>query len=385
VAQQTFGSRLAEARQIKGLTLDQVHDQLRISPAILEALEMGDFRHMPLKGHARNMVSSYARYLGLNPEEVTEQFLSEYHDFEARVAREAREARSSSAVFGLNVPQQSRIEPQPRSSQHADKADDGQGVRSMWDRPIPKSELNRGYDSRSSSAQRVAHAASRRTRSRTSHDDRLAGRSGSGSYTTRLSLPMRLFGSLFKSPVVLVIVLVIVLVALLATWAMVANSCRKQEKEVIPVNTVGSNAATGGQVTGGQTPPVNGTAGDGSNAGTGTGAAPGQTGGEDSRSGPFELAVEPVSGAAPWTEVTVDGANVLAEMLSERKTWQVTTSCTIKTGQPGNLRVTRNGEKADFDVGAENGVGTLTLEVQAPPDAQGAQGSAAGQGSQTNQ
>jgi hypothetical protein len=344
---------------------------------------------MPLKGHARNMVSSYARYLGLNPEEVTEQFLSEYQDFEARAARDARDARNSSASFGSGVPYQNRIEAQPLSAQHTGTTDDGQGVRSMWDRPIPNSELNRGYDSRSSSAQRVANAASRRTRTRTSRDDRLSGRAGSGSYTARPSLPMRLFGSLFKSPVVLIVVLIIVLVALLATWAMVANSCRKQEKAVIPVNSVGSNAATGGQAAGGQTTPGGGTDG-----GAGTEGDTGQAGADESRFGPFELVVEPASGTAPWTEVTVDGENVLAEILSERKTWQVTTSCTVTTGQPGNLTVSRNGEQVDLDVGADSGIGSVTLEVQAPPDGQGeqgGQGNAAGggsggtQGAQTNQ
>jgi hypothetical protein len=352
---------------------------------------------MPLKGHARNMVSSYARYLGLNPEEVTEQFLSEYHDFEARAARDARDARdarNSSASFSPGVPYQNRIEVQPLSSQHTDKADDGQGVRSMWDRPIPNSELNRGYDSRSSSAQRVANAASRRTRTSTTRDDRLSGRAGSGSYTARPSLPMRLFGSLFKSPVVLIVVLIVVLVALLATWAMVANSCRKQEKEVIPVNTVGSNAATGGQAADGQATPGDGGTGGSAGGSAGTEGDTGQAGADDSRFGPFELVVEPVSGTAPWTEVTVDGENVLAEILSERKTWQVTTSCTVTTGQPGNLTVSRNGEQVDFDVGADSGIGSVTLEVQAPPDGQGeqgAQGNAAGggsggaQGAQTNQ
>jgi cytoskeletal protein RodZ len=131
LAQETFGNRLAEARRRRGLTLEQVHLQLRISPAILESLEAGDFFHMPLKGHARNMVSSYARFLGLDPKVLTEQFLSEYHDFENR------ESRRASAANNPLGPAAGHYEVVASTAQRPKSPAESQGVRSMWNKPIP--------------------------------------------------------------------------------------------------------------------------------------------------------------------------------------------------------------------------------------------------------
>jgi cytoskeletal protein RodZ len=321
---------------------------------------------MPLKGHARNMVSSYARYLGLDPEDMTKQFLGEYHDFENREARTASSTFTSSS-FGPGVARVDHVEVVPPLSQRTGKYAEGQSASSMWDKPIPKSELNRGYDSRSLSAQRVANAASRRRTQ--SYDDRLSNRSGNGSYTSRPSLPMRVFSVIFKSPVVLVILLVILLVTLLVVWAMVANSCRGQENEIIPVNT--------GSVVTGDTPETTDTT---DPADTTSDSSQEE---DESKYGPFELIVTPAEGTGPWTEVTVDGENVCAEALSETKTWQVTENCTISTGQPDNLTVTRNGTTVALEVD-NNGLGSLELAVQTKPDNQASQTGQENQEAETN-
>jgi cytoskeletal protein RodZ len=299
------------------------------------------------------MVSSYARYLGLDPEDVTKQFLGEYHDFENREARNASSTFSSSS-FGSGVTRVDHVEVTPPSSQRTGKYAEGQSASSMWDKPIPKSELNRGYDSRSLSAQRVANAASRRRAQ--SYDDRLSSRSGNGSYTSQPSLPMRIFSVIFRSPVVLVIVLVILLVALLVVWAMLANSCRAQEDEIIPINT--------GSVVIDDTPGTTDTTDPASDSQ--------QEAEDESQYGPFELTVTPAEGTGPWTEVTVDGENVCAELLTEAKTWQVTDKCTISTGQPDNLVITRNGTNVTLDTN-DAGVGWLELTVLVKPDNQASQ------------
>ena len=57
---------LRHERQQKGLSLERAAREARIAPAIVEAIESGETRHMPLvylKGYIRN----YARYLGLDP------------------------------------------------------------------------------------------------------------------------------------------------------------------------------------------------------------------------------------------------------------------------------------------------------------------------------
>lgn len=81
-----FGEELADARRRAGLSVQQVSDALRIRPDIIRALEMEDFARMPAKGFARNQVSAYARYLGLDSVEFTDRFLAAYNEFERSAA-----------------------------------------------------------------------------------------------------------------------------------------------------------------------------------------------------------------------------------------------------------------------------------------------------------
>lgn len=384
MAQESFGNRLAEARRRRGLSLEQVHNQLRITPAILEALEYADFRHMPLKGHARNMVSSYARFLGLDPEEITKAFLREYHEYENH------EARRSSAPFGslglgtssLDI---SSRESRPRESSSRDQggstnagpgsrrsistdsisgsrrinnSENNRSTKSIWDKSIPGSELSQGHGARLSTSRRItAPQPDSRSQYR---DGRVSSSYGGSSYTTRPSLPMRLFGTLFKNPISLVVVLIVVLVALLIVWAMVANGCKKKENDIIPINT-------SAQVTDTSTVDANTIP-----------AVTDITNAVDKTYGPFELDVEPAAGTTPWVEVTVDGQSVCAELLSEKKTWQVTDSCTVSTGQPDNLTVTRNGQQATLNIDPDTGLGSTTQVVIQRPADQGTTANATG-------
>lgn len=66
----SFGSVLKEARISKGYELNAVSRRLRIRPDILEAIENSDFDRMPPRGYSRNMINAYARFLGLNANDV---------------------------------------------------------------------------------------------------------------------------------------------------------------------------------------------------------------------------------------------------------------------------------------------------------------------------
>lgn len=73
----SFGSVLREARISKGYELTTVSRRLRIRPDILEAIENSDFERMPPRGYSRNMINAYARFLGLNANDVTRMYLDE--------------------------------------------------------------------------------------------------------------------------------------------------------------------------------------------------------------------------------------------------------------------------------------------------------------------
>ncbi len=78
----SFGEILRNTRERKGLDLNATARRLRIRPDILQAIENSDFAAMPPRGYARNMVNGYARYLGLNPTEITGMYLDELYAYQ---------------------------------------------------------------------------------------------------------------------------------------------------------------------------------------------------------------------------------------------------------------------------------------------------------------
>lgn len=82
-----FGAELRQARERTGEDLVSVARKLRIRPDILERIEASDLDNMPPRGYARNMVNSYARYLGLNPTEVTRNYLDAQYRAQVESAR----------------------------------------------------------------------------------------------------------------------------------------------------------------------------------------------------------------------------------------------------------------------------------------------------------
>ena len=75
----SFGEILRQTRERKGLDLYATARRLRIRPDILRAIEEGNFAAMPPRGYTRNMVNGYARYLGLNPTDITGMYIDELY------------------------------------------------------------------------------------------------------------------------------------------------------------------------------------------------------------------------------------------------------------------------------------------------------------------
>lgn len=66
----SIGTRLREAREARGVTLEQAERETRIIRRYLIALEEEDFNAFPAEVYARGFLRSYANYLGLNPEDL---------------------------------------------------------------------------------------------------------------------------------------------------------------------------------------------------------------------------------------------------------------------------------------------------------------------------
>jgi transcriptional regulator with XRE-family HTH domain len=71
-----IGNILREARELKGATLNDVHQNLRISVKFLKALEAGEYHHLPSTTHVRGYLGKYARFLGLEPTPLLERYES---------------------------------------------------------------------------------------------------------------------------------------------------------------------------------------------------------------------------------------------------------------------------------------------------------------------
>lgn len=71
------GLSLREARQRRGWTIEFCAQQLRIRPAVLEAMEGGRFEKLPNGAYALGFVRSYADYLGLDRDEIARRVKAE--------------------------------------------------------------------------------------------------------------------------------------------------------------------------------------------------------------------------------------------------------------------------------------------------------------------
>lgn len=89
-----LGDTLRERRVTLGFTIEQAQEATRIRIKLLQALEEGDYVKLPNPGYVRGYISSYARYLELDPVPLLALYKSEtgagrYHEINLPHADEA--------------------------------------------------------------------------------------------------------------------------------------------------------------------------------------------------------------------------------------------------------------------------------------------------------
>jgi transcriptional regulator with XRE-family HTH domain len=72
--QETFGPVLRAARERKGVTLKQLASETKLSVELWEGLEENDFSRWPKRVFARSYVRDYALRVGLDADEVVNEF-----------------------------------------------------------------------------------------------------------------------------------------------------------------------------------------------------------------------------------------------------------------------------------------------------------------------
>jgi len=93
-----LGSILRDAREMKGLTLAEVQDQIRINSQYLDALEEGNYHLLPTQVHVRGFLRNYARFLQLDPEPLLERYEATYVSQGAGGSRANSRAQSSKSA-----------------------------------------------------------------------------------------------------------------------------------------------------------------------------------------------------------------------------------------------------------------------------------------------
>src|SRR5438552_13891826 len=70
----SFGEELRREREIRGISLREITVATKISKRFLEAIERNDHRTLPAPVFTRGFIREYARYLGLNSDEIVNRY-----------------------------------------------------------------------------------------------------------------------------------------------------------------------------------------------------------------------------------------------------------------------------------------------------------------------
>lgn len=70
----SFGEELRREREIRGISLKEIADATKISRRFLEAIERNDHHTLPAPVFTRGFVREYARYVGLNAEDLVNRY-----------------------------------------------------------------------------------------------------------------------------------------------------------------------------------------------------------------------------------------------------------------------------------------------------------------------
>jgi len=86
-AQEAFGPNLRRLRIQRGISLEQIAFETKISLDLLNALERNDFARWPAGIFARSYIRDYARLIGADPDAVVDEFCRWFQKGDRRVFR----------------------------------------------------------------------------------------------------------------------------------------------------------------------------------------------------------------------------------------------------------------------------------------------------------
>lgn len=149
-----FGDMLLEQRRRMGLSIHQVANTIKIRPQIIEFFETGNFASMPPRGYAQGMISSYARFLGLNPREVVNAYFDDLMAYERETSQQggrfqdaagyvnSRSSVDNGRFLMVQGGRSTRYGQRPQQAGYITETGSGEEIRSQRDRfrstPMPE-------------------------------------------------------------------------------------------------------------------------------------------------------------------------------------------------------------------------------------------------------
>lgn len=412
-----FGDMLLERRRQMGVSIQQVSNIVKIRPQIIEYFETENFAAMPPRGYAQGMISSYARYLGLNPHDVVDAYFDALHEYEHGSGRRVgrfQEAAADASPRSSNAParymmvnsvppsrygarpqqagyvSESTSPHEPMASARLRPAQGGRGSSSRGYDPTLRSRTNgrdAAYDPARRGDPRTAPRPGRAQNRPAARDPRRADggsaqRYGNGfddrarrdahgarseHYGQGGARPLSGRGGARKAPTpptdprLLIAggVIALLVLVLLAVFAM--RGCAPA-----PTDRAGSSDASVSQVDKKANADPAEEDDEGEDAGEDSEA------GEDGQDASAEADDEPEEtivkvsvkekGAVAWVEVKLDGKIVLGKQVLGpfEQEFTVTSQIDITTDSPSDVTVRKNGEKVRYDTKV-SGVGKVSI------------------------
>ncbi len=104
-AHATFGDELRREREIRGISLREIAEATKVSQRLLEAIENDDYRYLPAPVFTRGFVREYARYLGLDCDEMVSRYVHFTHSLDVpAVADQPEPLRSDRITAEIPIP-----------------------------------------------------------------------------------------------------------------------------------------------------------------------------------------------------------------------------------------------------------------------------------------
>ncbi|RRF99603.1 MAG: DUF4115 domain-containing protein [Coriobacteriaceae bacterium] len=363
-----FSEMLSQRRHQLGLTTAQAADDLKFKERVLVALEAGDFDSIPKGGYAQGLVATYARYLGLDEQEVVYEFNHDQRVYRhsQQLARSRRAHYPQGRLYTSRVPQHARRSASSYDRQRQDSFHDPSATIQM--RPVSHSyQDDMRYDQQAqpyraaSTESACDYSRNVAARMRPAMDQLDQDRRTRQRRTQHRKRPKQsLSETLAQQNTFWIVIIVGLLLTILIIYSV--SSCVSRTaggddntRQTVPVTKAEvDNSNDQSQDNSAQA--VQDTSSNDQNKDNGDDAHP-------------SVVVSVKGGGRSWVEVTVDGSSQVAQTISGpwSQTYSPSESMTIQVGNASAVTVTKNGQTQNFDAKA-SGVGTMTIKAEVSGD-----------------